>query len=223
MPDLAIPFSLSDILERVVPGGLLISAVALAFHGQLQGYAEIAVSPLGYTAVLAGSYALGVSVNSLANLIPIRGYRRYWSDKPSSMEAAVRHSIEIHFGLSADDRTWRLCYGTVLKQGYGANTHLFLGLDVFCRAMAVASVVASSVFLGAGGIAWYRGVPSVTDVVFAAGTFVLAFLFQRGARIYSQAFVGSIYEGFFNWWCDERKARGANGSEDIPKSSDGSV
>jgi hypothetical protein len=213
MSDLAIPFSLSDVLERVVPGGLLISAAALAFHGQLQGSAEIAASPLGYAAFLAGSYALGVSVNSLANLIPITGYRRYWSDKPSSMEAAVRRSIERHFGLTADDRTWRLCYGTVIKQGYGANTNLFLGLDVFCHAMTVASVLALSIFLCAGGIALCRGVPELRYVLFAAGAFVLAFLFQRGARIYSQAFVGSIYEGFFNWWCDERKA-GTSGSED---------
>ncbi len=206
MPDLAIPFSLSDILERVIPGGLLLSAVVLAFHEQLGEFVQVTASPLGYVALLTGSYALGVSVNSVADLIRIKGYRRYWSDEPTVMENAVRQSIETHFGIAVDDRAWRLCYGTVTKNGYEANTSLFLGLDVFCRAMTVASALALTVFLCSGSIALYRGGAVMENVLLATGSFVLTFLFHRGARIYSQAFVASIYEGFFNWWCDARSA-----------------
>ncbi len=210
MSDLAIPFSLSDILERVVPGGLVISAVAVGFYDQFREYTQIASPPLAYAAFLAGSYALGVAVNSLAGFIRIKGYRRYWSDNPSAMESAVRSSIETHFRLAADDQTWRICYGTVVKQGYGANTQLFLGLEVFCRAMTVASLLAVTVFLGAAGVAFAESFSAMSYLAFAAAASALTFLFHQGARIYSQAFVGSIYEGFFNWWCDARNASPAD-------------
>lgn len=204
MADLAIPFSLSDILERVTPGGLLIAAVVEGFGSQILVHTQISSQPLGYAALLAGAYAVGVAVNSLTPYVPIKRYRRYWSASPSAMEAAVRTSVETHFGVAADDQAWRLCYGTVMKQGYGANTQLFLGLDVFCRAMTVASLLALFTFIAAAVIALLARAPVAFHLIFAAASLVLSFLFRRGASIYSQSFVASIYEGFFNWWCDEQ-------------------
>ena len=204
MANLAIPFSLSDILERVIPGSLLLTLSGIAFHDSILIPGALVSSPLIYAAFLACSYALGVSLNSLSDVVKIKGYRTYWSTEPSAMERAVRHAFEAHFGIPPDNNSWRLCFGTVIKQGYGANTQLFLGLEVFCRAMFVACSLASASFIGAFALAWERGSPFVSLLIWTVFLLAFSYLFRRGAKNYSQAFVGSIYEGFFNWVCDEK-------------------
>ena len=61
MADLAIPCSLSDILERVIPGSLLISSGAFAFRDLVVFASPLAGSPLAYAAFLAGSTRLASS------------------------------------------------------------------------------------------------------------------------------------------------------------------
>jgi hypothetical protein len=214
MADLAIPFSVSDILERVIPGACLMTSATVVFHDHLPVSKLISSSPFAYAAFLAGAYALGVALNSLGGYMRIRGYRQYWSSAPSEMEQAVHKAIHEHFGIHPDENSWRLCYGTVIKHGYGSNTQLFLGLDIFCRAMAVTSALAAVVFLFALSLALRSSANVFPWAICCATAFALAWLFWRGMRNYSQAFVGSIYEGFLSWLCDERLKSQTNSSPD---------
>lgn len=214
MADLAIPFSVSDILERVIPGASLMTSATIVFHDYLPVSSPLSSSPFAYAAFLAGAYALGVALNSLAGYIRIKGYRQYWSSAPSEMEQAVHKAILEHFGIYPDDNSWRLCYGTVIKHGYGSNTQLFLGLDIFCRAMTITSMLAGVFFLFALSTALRSSGTVFPWTVCSATAFALAWLFCRGTRNYSQAFVGSIYKGFFSWLCDERLKSQTNSSRD---------
>jgi hypothetical protein len=204
MSDLAIPFSVSDILERVIPGASLMTSATIVFHHHLPVSSSVSSSPFAYAALLAGAYALGVALNSLGGYIRIKGYRKYWSSAPSEMEQAIHEAILEHFGIHPDDNSWRLCYGTVIKHGYGSNTQLFLGLDIFCRAMTVTSMLSGMLFLVALCGALRSSAAVLPWIVCSATALALTWLFCRGTRTYSQAFVGSIYEGFFSWLCDER-------------------
>ena len=204
MANLALPFSLSDILERVIPGSLLIGAFGLAFNDKLVLPNKLSNSAVMTTFFLAGSYAIGVSLNSLAGFIKIKGYRQYWSNDPNDRQTAIRSVLENHFGLTPDNNSWSLCYGTVIKNGYGANTQLFLGLEVFCRAMTV-SCILSGIIFAVAILCNLRDFSSAkTFLIFTPTAFILAWIFYRGARIYSVAFVASVYEGFYNWCCDQR-------------------
>ena len=161
-------------------------------------------SILGSIAFLAVSYAIGVSLNTVAgfSFIRITGYRTYWGENPSNAEKKMREAFLKHFGFEPDDTAWRFCYGTTVKGGYGSNTQLFLGLEVFCKAMFVCCLLNSCAF----GLAsyWHFGRVGVyVYLLLALSCLILAYLFIRGARNYSKAFVASIYEGFYSWHCDQ--------------------
>lgn len=204
MGNLALPFSLSDILERVIPGSLLLAAWFFALDLTVDLPAVFENAALASAVFLATSYAVGVALNALPEFFEIQGYRQYWTADPDEHQQAIQAAIEAHFGVKADTDTWKLCYGTCTKNGYGANTQLFLGLDVFCRTMAVTSIL-SGLALVVASIREMDGiVPSLSEAILLGTVLAFAGVFRRGARIYSQAFVSSIYEGFFNWYCDQR-------------------
>ena len=141
MGNLALPFSLSDILERVIPGSLLLAAWFFGLDLTVDLPEVLKNAALASAVFLATSYALGVALNALSSFVKIRDYRRYWTADPDERQQAVQAAIEAHFGLKVDTNTWSLCYGTCTKNGYSANTQLFLGLEVFCRAMTVTSLL----------------------------------------------------------------------------------
>jgi hypothetical protein len=213
MADLSLPFSASDVLERVIPGSLVLASYGYAFDGFQH------VPPFLNNAIIAPviffscAYAVGVGLNAVAGFVKIREYRKYWSSQPTEREVAIKNAIELHFKIHADDEVWRLCYGTCAKNGYGSNTPLFLGIEVFCRAMTIVALLAAIAFV----IALYRRWTDIAlHLVLTSVSLALAWIFHRGARIYSQAFVASIYEGFFSWYCDNRNSRNS-----IPDTSKG--
>ena len=205
MSSLTLPFSLSDILERVIPGSILLVCLYMSFHELLDIPYSIGNKAITSAFFFAVSYAIGVSLNSLAGFIKIKGYRTYWTENPCEREKAIRDALGEHFKIVPDNDTWRLCYGTCIKNGYGSNTQLFLGLEVFCRGMTVTTIVSGIAFM----ISILLNITNLQEakifVIFAPISFILSWVFHRGAWIYSLAFVGSIYEGFFNWYCDNKK------------------
>jgi len=212
MSSLSLPFSLSDILERVIPGSILVVCLFFSFHDFLSISYSIGNTAIASVFFLGVSYAVGVSINSLAGFIKIKGYRTYWTEDPCESEKAIRDALEEHFKIVPDNDTWRLCYGTCIKNGYSANTQLFLGLEVFCRAMTVTTIISGISFLSSIFLNIKDFQETKIFIILTPLSFLLSCTFHRGAKIYSLAFVGSIYEGFFNWYCDNKKEKSDNHS-----------
>jgi hypothetical protein len=204
--NLAIPFSLSDVLERVIPGSILLSVVLLLQTDRIDPDVWNYNAFFLLFLFLSVSYALGVLMNTLSGLWRIRDFRKYWTSTPSPRETAIRSAIEQHFGVGVDDSIWSLCYGPCVKHGYAANVQLFLGLEIFCSSMTIASAISSAILIVGAATAFLCSYPSVfsPEMKLALGVgFALAVpIFRRGTGSYSRAFVGSIYEGFYSWYCE---------------------
>jgi hypothetical protein len=204
-----VPFSLSDILERIIPGFIVLALLHLVIFRHVEVAVDGISQPVLWFALLAAAYACGVLMNTLSGFLRIPTLRQFWRVPPTPRQAAIRQAIEKHFGVPADDASWSLCFGTVSKHGYGTNTQLFLGLEVFCRSMmAVCAVATLLLFLKVLLVlVLLRSLREVRIESLILPIAVAAFiLFRRGARNYSQAFVASIYEGFFSWYCENRGA-----------------
>ena len=201
----AVPFSISDILERIVPGTIFLCLMALAFPSTINALPTNVSLPGLWFVFLASAYAVGVVLNNSYNLWRIKGSRDYWHEKDGLPEykQAIQSAIRSHFRIDADEKSWAFCYGACTKHGYSPNTQLFQGLTVFCRSMMMAMLFASVAFLiGMGTEFCLTGTLTLSPLLFAAVSFALALAFRSGATAYDHAFVGSIYEGFYSWYCE---------------------
>lgn len=205
MNNISLPFSLSDILERIIPGSILICSLSFSVDPSASLFPYNAATVVMVAVFLVLSYAVGVSLNALAGFVHIFEYRRYWSESPSNQELEIKNAFQAHFGIEPNDSSWRLCYGTCIKNGYGSNTQVFLGLDVFCRAMIATCIITILALSSAIAYGWYFCSSFEEKHIYGiVSTVSLAPLMYRGAQIYSMAFVASIFKGFFNWYIDEK-------------------
>lgn len=69
--------------------------------------------------------------------------------------------------------------------------------------MTITSFLSGLIFFVASVREMEGIVLSLSETILPGTVLAFAWVFHRGARIYSQAFVSSIYEGFFNWYRDK--------------------
>lgn len=207
MGNFSLPFSFSDILERVIPGLLVLGS---AYYLLTPGWGVEnfgALIPIISFVTLISAYSVGVIINSVPSEKFILGYRGYGSSKGSDeTECAIRSAVEKTYKIRFTNDSWRLCYGTCVKNGLSANVHLFLGLEIFCRSMMVASAFFSASLILA--MMFGSQNPHINNqpacvLFFALGVAqVCAGAFYLGARKYSRVFVSAIYQGFYSWYCE---------------------
>lgn len=221
----ALPFSVSDILERIIPGIILLAVFYLTLFRHFTVDAGTAANsvaqPVLWLSFLAASYACGVIMNTISSYAPIPGARAYWNElsannpnarhpetiaRADKHKLAIRDAIEEHFGVDVTDNSWKLCFGTVAKHGYSSNTLLFQGLEVFSRSMMAvcalafgALVVKTTVGPLAYAIEW---ADLRAEAVLCIISLIGVFQFRRSAKSFSQGFVASIYEGFYSWYVE---------------------
>lgn len=181
-----LPFTIGDLLERVIPGTIFQVYVLLFLFGKDSGSIVSNSTVTGIALQLGTAYALGVLLNSLANLTNLADNRKYWAlDRTQGPTNPMRRAI--------------------VKHGYSANTQLFQGLYVFCRTMSVNCAlgsVLSAVSLFADPFANQLQSPAISWSILI-GSIGCTLLFYYGAWVYSRSFVGSIYEGFYSWYCEQ--------------------
>lgn len=193
------PFSLSDVLERVIPGLLLILATHLVFfpmRGPDDYQANAAI--IGSVVVLV-AYPLGVGLNFLGNLVR-------WSNARSKVDPVNQYAdckeAFAFLRLPINNDLWRYCYGIVAKHGYSANVDLFAKLEIFSRSVMAGSLIVSIEILVAmqafGKWTDWHHWASLAIAVISALTFLFA------ARRYGQSFIKSIYEAFYSWYIDDK-------------------
>lgn len=194
-----LPFSISDLIERVIPGGILQGYVLFFVFGVNIGPIVANFTLAVIVAYASTSYAIGVLLNALASWANPADNRVYWQGAATDYKHAVRKSFEDYFGFPATEDSWRFCYGICAKHGYAANTQLFQGLYVFCRSMVV-NCVFGAVLLTFGLFIGFpqQSSPGYTLVTILA-SLCAAGIFYLGVWTYTRSFVGSIYEGFFTW------------------------
>lgn len=206
-----LPFSLLDILERLIPGGIFLGVLLLIPPLHLDGdlIAQSASSNGALTTVLfvAISYALGVLFNlgigifprfedwifDLRNNVPFET----WGAKGSSLKTAFKKV----FGYELDQEGWKLCYGIVDQSGFGIRVDLFSSLNMLCRSMSVcclllATIYAVTAICEHAAPYWY-----ITGLMLLTSA-----LFVRGSRRFSLVFAIAIYEAFLTWyWVEQAK------------------
>jgi zinc transporter ZupT len=203
---LNLPFSISDLLERVIPGGIFLLYVAVAFAGTdiLIGLNTWTVSSIIVAASLA--YAVGVMLNALASLTNLGDNRIYWAKSDNGSKLAVKQSIADYFEIEPDESSWKVCYGICAKHGYAANTQLFQGLFVFCRSMCVNCILGALLIFISQIIQWLeKSSIDQASVWICVASALSAVIFYKGVRTYTRSFVGSIYEGFYTWHRENHK------------------
>lgn len=204
------PFSLSDILERIIPGAIFLGQIYIATYSLNLQISQALNNPALWFIFLAAAYAIGVVLNNSYNLWKISGSRDYWTVADGQLPAykvAIKQAIKTHFQIEADEKSWAFCYGTCNKHGFSPNTQLFQGLAVFCRTMMMGMAFSTLIYAAAAVATAIadQTVPS-TLLILTGGSMLLAFAFRSGAIAYDKAFVGSIYEGFYSWYCERDMA-----------------
>lgn len=204
-----LPFSLLDILERLMPGGIFLATLIImpaSFLTLDEPSSLISTGALGKDILLASlftaaSYALGVLFNLLAGIIrPLD--EKYLdrrdevppettSEKDSKMDAAF---LDV-FGFERTKESWRLCYGIVEKSGFGIRVDIFSSLNMFCRSMMVAVFFLFAIY--AVELVWDQ---SIVRIVIPFILLALSALFAYGAAIFSNVFSAAILEAFLTWY-----------------------
>jgi hypothetical protein len=195
-----LPFALSDLLERVIPGSIFMFFISIAAKGVgslslIEGWSTPAL-----IAAAALAYAVGVMLNALASLSNLGDNRIYFADPPTAIKSEVSKAIESYFGVTPDEQSWKFCLGICAKHGYSANTQLFQGLFVFCRSMCVCCLLGSAMILAMQAYSQIGFDPvDLSSLIVAVCGLLSSWIFYTGVRIYTRSFVGSIYEGFYTW------------------------
>jgi hypothetical protein len=192
-----IPFLISDILERIIPGFFALACVLflagfnVAAIGKIDSFLLIGIA-------FVFSYVLGVVFNVISNTLPFLETRYSVDVKPEYLEI-VSEKFQNTFGFSFGSDSWRYCYGIVSKDGMAVNTSFFAGMIVFCKSMFVGSAVVaifSFVVLIHPVILNLSKVGSAFSLLMAVA---VALVFVRGARIYGRSFTLSILDAFVTW------------------------
>lgn len=193
------PFLISDIIERIVPGGIFLFVAVF-----LLGFERIGLLAdkelLGALAFFGFSYSFGVLFNVCSNKLTFLE-TRYFIPEPADYGDVLAREFEVRFREKFSTGSWRFCYGVVQKESLAVNTALFGGMAVFCRSMAVCCLFIALTVLFA---------PLGTRVEFAFGAVYLGsvilfasllggFVFTMGARTYGKSFALSIYDSFLTY------------------------
>lgn len=201
-----LPFTLLDILERLMPGAIVLGLL-LVFTPP---YVPAGLKPevVEGNIVLLGSiftalsYALGVMFNLLAGISPALDRRlldcRYADpDLTDPRQVALGTAFKQVFDLELSANSWTLCYGVAENSGYGIRVDLFSSLNMFCRSMLVGMLVLAIAYAATNFPSWqYLGV--------GFGFLLSALLFGVGARTYSRSFAQAILEAFHTWYRVEK-------------------
>ena len=188
-------FSVNELLERLVPGFILVIFTYILLDAK-EALVWLPESEFLIGAIVFSlSYGLGVALNILGGFIPFSKFRTYW-DHGRRPDNAVSDAISSFFNIEADDDSWKYCYGICQKTGYSVNVELFRRLEIFCRTTFAAFLILSVAYAAHLILFGFN----VFLFCMLLANIVSAFLFLFGARIYSQAFVGAIYQGFYTWY-----------------------
>jgi len=204
-----LPFSLNDILERVIPGSFLLAGGMLfapaKFSNTIIPVYDIASNGFLSAAIfIALSYAIGVLCNIIAEFFPFLDNRAEALDEDKYKDIDKFEKIKVAFSDVFDvewsEHAWRLCYGITHHTDYSSNIELFAKLNNFCRSTLVSWLgVFVFVFINAmlegnwSVKVWYL-------VLLAVGIF----LFGKGARQFSGSFSSAIYESFYTWYIHKK-------------------
>ncbi len=196
------PFSFTDILERIIPGMLCQMIFGTLYFGTSLVGRVAQLDVAGFMIIIAIAYAIGVAANIIAGLLNIL----FVPSRDVEIPNAVKLAITSFFSLDFDKNSWKYCYGIAHKHGHSAKSQILSNLDVFCRSMsvicaigAVSGIITKIVICNST-----LETPSANFpiAIFSTiiGIFCITFIF--GARTYSHAFVGSIYQAFFSWYTE---------------------
>lgn len=193
-----VPFSISDILERVIPGAVLLGGAlsALKGWGAIVSDGEATSQFATFTVFALLSYVFGLITNIISGLVPKLDLRS--DDHSEILDQRVLEAYLDFFGKEYDATAWKWCYGIVVKHGYAINTDFFQGVYVFCSSIFVALAALVPLYLWA----WiYRDI-SVLAII---GILFAAWAFFRGSQKYSKLFALSILEAFYSYWVEHSK------------------
>ena len=193
-----LPFSITDILERIVPGAALLSLLLLDNFETLPEL-DLDLKVVATAAFIATSYIAGVMVNIYSGFFRFLSNR--YIDSITNRKPMVADAYKDVFSTEFSGDAWRFCYGVVMKEKFGVNTSFFAGIEVFCSSMFV-------VFLLGLFVTVVRYLDGSMPLGFPTMFFVLAVIFCLGSRKYSRAFSESIYDAFYSWYCFERPGSG---------------
>lgn len=206
-----IPFSLGDVLERIIPGAIVLVSIILLIDksefAKLDPIIEIEKSKFLVSSIfLALSYSLGVVFNVMADFIKHADKRYIPLNEDNEEESyglkllAIKAAVEDTFKLEWSDASWRLCYGIAHKTEYSPNIELFAKLNIFCRSMMVSMAFITAALIikmiHEGSVAPYCSFTILTSL--------FSFSFFKGAQLYSKSFSSAIYESFFSWYTHEK-------------------
>lgn len=193
------PFSLNDILERIIPGLVFQIFIFFLFFPNTQ-FSTIPgpTSMMAFAAVVL-ALPLGTLFNIIASWVAYSDNRYFWhKEKSHKFHDKIDAAIKDTFGIDSDsDDSWRLCYGIVEKNEYGVNVAVLRGLYVFCDSMMICMWMVSALFIGRAILS--KEAQLYDPVVFVAAL-ILGFVFLFGSRMFSRAFVFGVYEAFFTWY-----------------------
>lgn len=204
-----VPFSLGDILERIIPGALFLSSLYL----MLQEFRFVEEFPSAFSddftriaLLFALSYALGVLFNVAAGLVPyidLKYKPLNEDDEPDTFDGLrvlkIKDAVKDVFDLDCENSAWRLCYGIAHRTDYSPNIELFAKLNVFCRSMMIATLLITLIaILEAISLRCFE------TALLAGFCLIGTYMFALGARLYSQSFASAIYEAFYSWYVHER-------------------
>ena len=189
-------FSLAEVLERLVPGTFLIVIGAYILQLDLSYFAAGDAKFIVSVVAFCFAYAAGTALNIVGSFLKLDN-KNYWNGDDKHI-AKIREAVQEYFKTETTERSWKLCYGVCHKNGYTVKSELFSRLNVFCRSMALCLLLL--VLLATCIMVTNRTLSAKYIWVFwLLGTGAL--IFAYGARLYSRAFIGSIYEGFNSYYC----------------------
>ena len=190
-----VPFTISDILERVIPGAVFLGGAVSAFHGWGALISDGETSQFAtFTVFALLSYVFGLIANIISGLVPRLDTRN--DDHSKILSQRVVDAYAEFFKHEYDTSAWKWCYGIVVKHGYAVNTNFFQGVYVFCSSMFVSLAILVPIYIWA----WYFKDFSVLPVFIIPAA---ALAFARGSQKYSRLFALSILEAFYSYWIEQ--------------------
>jgi hypothetical protein len=195
-------FSLSELLERLIPGAIFVVLICLVLKLDIFAYAFDDKKVVVSIVVFCFSYSIGTAFNIVSTFvtgkIPSLFERKDYFQRSASHVPIIHAAVADYFKIVPGKESWKLCYGICHKNGYTVKTELFSRLFVFCKSLTVCFFIVLITHILAIcisiSISWQ-------DFFITVGLFLACIIFVSGSRTYSRAFTSSIYEGFYSYYC----------------------